>query len=476
MLAAAKNRVMSAFGYDALEPKGRRKAITRKPVREDHHVRGRKRKVLQENASDLCRNLSIAGWMIRMHLDYVSNFEFHGRNEDEELNKSLESLMKEDNKRENADVAGRFTREKMFRIAEAQRCVGGDTGFIKLNSGRMQGIQADLIGNPDSRSDTVDWVDGVRIGVAGKHLSYGIHKRTSNTDTEYLKSVAAKNFILYGFFDRFAADQVRGISPIVSALNPLRDVYEGITYALAKSKVEQLFALAIYREASESAGTLDDDEPLDGESEESAQSSYDVDFGSGPTLLDMDPGDRAEFLESKSPSNQFQDFTTSVIQVAMKALDLPFSFFNESFTNFFGSVAARQHYERSCKSKHDDQAEMRADYTQWKLRLWVREGRLKLPSRMKISDVKTEWVPLAIPWWDKAKEIRGDQMAISSGLSNPEEICKKRGNGDVYDNIRITAKVMKAAEDIGQEILGRPIPLSFDPGQPEQVIQVEAAK
>lgn len=417
-----------------------------------------------------------------MHLDYVSNFEFHGRDENDELNKQVEALMKEDSAKERADSAGRFTREKLFRLAEAQRCIGGDTGFVKLNSGHLQGIQGDLINDPDhSNKDRDDnWVDGVHIGRAGRHLSYAIRKRTSNTQTVHSRIVGAKNFIFYGFFDRFAADQVRGISPIVSALNPLRDVYEGITYALAKSKVEQLFALSIFRDAPDSAGTLSEDSPLASDSDDSDSdepaNSYQVDFGGGPILMDMDPGDRAEFLESESPSNQFQDFTTLVIQVAMKALDLPFSFFNESFTNFFGSVAARQHYERSCKSKHDDQIEMRRDYTMWKLRQWIRDGRLVLPDEMTVNDVKFEWVPLAIPWWDKAKEIRGDHMAISAGLSNPEEVCKKRGNGDVYENLRVTAKVMKAAEDIGEEILGRPIPLSFDPGMPEQIIQVENSK
>lgn len=481
-MVALKNRLRNRglpekLSYDALEPKGRRKNTNRRPVREDHHTKGSKRKNLQENAHNLCRNMSIAAWMIRMHLDYVSNFEFHGRNDDKDLNDQLERLMKEDSVKQRADAAGRFTREKLFRLAEAQRCLGGDTGFIKLKSGHLQGIRGDLIGDPDKPGRDKEWVDGVQIGPAGRHVKYGIHKRTSNTKTKFAKSVPAKSFIFYGFFEGFAADQVRGVSPIVAALNPLRDVYENIGYALAKAKVEQLFALAFFRDASESAGNLDEEGQGGGEDDDDDEpTEYKVDFGGGPVLLDLDPGDKAEFLQSSQPSNQFQDFTKLVVQVAMKALDLPFSFFDESFTNFFGSIAGRQHYERACSAKHDDQIEMRTDYTIWKQRQWIRDKRLILPRRMKISDIKTEWVPKAIPWWDKAKEIRGDNMSISAGLSNPEEVCKKRGNGDVYENIRITTKVLKFAEDHGNEVLGRPLALSFDPGQPEPVIKVDSVK
>ena len=68
-----------------------------------------------------------------------------------------------------------------------------------------------------------------------------------------------------------------------------------------------------------------------------------------------------------------------------------------------------------------------------------------------------------MPWWDPAKEIRGDLMAIGGGLDNPQRIVKERGRGDWYDNMDQIAKALKYA----REHPDGPIPLSFDPGQPE---------
>ena len=455
MIRETLNRLTGGrFSYDALNPSGRRKSPRTRPVREDYHVRNGKHRQLQENAADLCRNLSLAAWMVRRHLDYVSQFDFHGRSEDESLNRQIESLMLGDSYPSGSDVSGRFGREKLFRLAEMRRVLDGDTLLIKMNDGRLQGIQADLVRDPiDVRTTGEDWVNGVRIGRTGRPLAYGVWRRTSDSGVEFARRISARNLIHYGFFDRYAGDQVRGVSPLVSALNPLRDVYENFTYALAKAKVSQLFALAFYRDSDDSVGHVEEDAAMgrsdsDGDHVEEPN-GYQVSFASNNAqILDLEPGDRAEFLESRQPSSEFQDFTQLVVQVALKSLDIPYSFYDESHTNFFGSRAAWLHYERSCKDKRDDQIEMRRNYTVWKITQWVRDGRLTLPAGMRVLDVAFEWVPRGMPWWDPSKEINGHVQAIKSGLDNPQRICRATGT-DVFDNIDQIAKVQAYAEEKG---------------------------
>lgn len=454
-VAAMRAAGQKKFGYDAAEPSTRRRQSRSRVVREDYHTRGGKRDKLQETASELCRNLSLAAWMVRCHLDYVAPFDFHGRNEDEELNEQLEKLMEEDSGKEACDVSGRFGREKMFRIAEARRVLDGDVLLVFIDTGQLQGIQADLMRDPLEYEGEQEWVGGVRLGSSGRTLAFGVHRRTDSASTKFARLISAKNAIHYGFFDRFAGDQVRGISPLVAALNPLQDVYENFTLALAKAKVSQLFAMSIFRDAEQSAGFVSAD-PAMGESDrdgdgEVEPNGYSVDFTGGPQLLDMAPGDRAEFLESKQPSSEFQSFTQLVIQVAMKALDLPFSFYDESFTNFFGSRSAWLKYERSCKDKRDDQIEMRTTYTRFKLSQWVRDDRLVLPAGMTIDDVMFEWVPRGMPWWDPAKEIKGHVQAMKAGLDTPQRICKS-SNTDFYDNVDQLAKAHEYAKSKGVEL------------------------
>ncbi|MGN6543773.1 MAG: phage portal protein [Aureliella sp.] len=448
--------------YDAINPRGRRRNPGSRVNREDAYAKGKNRNALQANAADLCRNLSLGSWMVRRHLDYVSQFSFHSRidnpniskEENAALNARIEQLMAEDNRPANADVAGKFSREKLFRLAEMRRVLDGDTLLVKMNDGRLQGIQSDLIEDPETKAADEEWINGVLVTAVGRPLSYSIKTRKSYTETKPDRRIDSTNVIHYGFFERYAADQVRGVSPLVAALNPLRDVYENFDYALAKAKVSQLFALAFYRDAIERDEDVEEEmTTVVDESGNQAQvtTGYKVDFGKGPMVLDLNDGDKAEFLESKTPSSEFQSFTQLIIQVALKALDIPFSFYDEAHTNFFGSRAAWLHYERSCRDKRDDQLEMRRNYTVWKLRLWIRDGRLVLPPGMTINDCVFEWQARGMPWWDPSKEVAGNVAAIGAGLDTPQRICKS-ADSDFYDNIDEIAKAQEYAKSKGVEL------------------------
>lgn len=460
MLSRAANamkaavRRASAWAYDATEPRGRRKSAPQRLGSEDKLLDSERRKKLIGNARDLHRNFSIAAWMVRKHLDYVASFSFHCRSGNVDLDEQVEDFMAEWSLPYNFDAAGRHRLSRMLRLLEARRTLDGDAGLLKLASGQVQAIEGDRIRNPQGRTtlpegDT-EWIHGVRCNRAGRALAYAIHRRTGVDSYELERIVAARHLHLLGYFDRI--DQVRGVSPIASALNPLRDVYENFDYALAKAKISQLFAMAIYSEAQAGLGNH---MPFEGQDEdEDGEPKYEVNFERGPFKLELDPGDKAEFLESQTPSDQFQNFTMSVIGVGLKALDIPLSFFDEAHTNFFGSRAAWLHYEQSAKSKREDNLELLNRITAWRLSLAVLDGRIVLPRGWTLRDVPWEWVPAGMPWWDPAKEIRGDLMAIGAGLDNPQRITKERGRGDWYDNIDRIAEAMEYAKAKG-------VPLSF---------------
>ena len=439
--------------YDAVDGGKRRITVIGSHRSEDKLLNRDGRRRLAGNARDLVRNFSVVAWAVRRHLDYVTQFQFHGQTNDKAFNKALEELVERDSRKDRFDAAGRHSLHAGIRLLEAHASIDGDAGFLKLSSGKVQGIEGDRVRNPDKPVNLDDWDHGIQHDTAGKALAYAIHRRKNGTQLEYERTVPAANMLWHGAYGRF--DQIRGIGPITASLNFFRDVFENFDFALAKAKASMLMGIKINRSASasESGGQITGGTDADGNED---KSDYDVDFGKGPVLIDMDPGDDMSVIESTTPSTQFQSFTELVMMAALKGLDIPFSFYDESHTNFFGSKGAWFHYERSCKTKRDALAELLDAWTLWRLQLRILSGDLKLPSGKILSDMDWLWVPRGTPWWDPSKEVIGDLRAIAAGLDNPQRICREKDRGDFYDNIDKRAEAEAYAKSKG-------VTLSFDP-------------
>ena len=454
--ASFTNRVKTSFatGYDAIKTTGKRKAAPAVLKHEEDQLRHRDRKALIGTGRDLHRNYSTVAWAVRKHLDYVSQFEFQSRTGVAEFDEQLERLMQEWSRPFNCDAAGRHSFSRLIRMAERRRTVDGDVLLIKRANGRLQAVESDLIQNPpqmdNDQPGSNRWFNGVKVNKDGRPLAYGLYTRSTAGQYEFQKTLRAGAAIHHAFFDRF--DQVRGISPLAAAFNSFRDIYEGVDFALAKLKVEQLFAMVITDSSSDGIGT-----------HTKTSEGYDVDFGKGPVKLELDPGDDAKFLSTDNPGHSTQDFLHLVLGMALKALDIPFSFYKEDFTNFFGSKAAFMQYERSCRAKRDDVREMLRKITIWRMQLWIQDGELRLPAGMTLNDVPFEWVALGMPWWDPAKEIKGDLMAIGAGLDNPYRVCKERGRGEFEDNVKQIARAKEFAAEMGVDISFKADPVAAEP-------------
>lgn len=445
------------FAYDAITSGGRRRAPQTRVTAEDLVLRQQDREKLAGTAQDVQRNFAIAAWAIRQHLNYVSSFTFQSRTNVPEVDNAIETFMSTWGVRFNCDVTKRHPFRRMIRMVEARRVVDGDVFLMKLagttNFGRLQAIEADRVKNPPAvggggRFNLDEWTHGVRLTPEGVARAYAIHDRTKHGGLEFNRTIPASNIFTHGFYDRF--DQVRGISPIASAINTWQDVYEGFDYSLAKIKVSQLFGLVFYRDAVDPLeGTS---ATVDADGDGVAESGYQVDFGKGPVQLDLNPGDKAEFLESKSPPTEVTQFLRTMIHASLKALDIPYSFFDESFTNFYGSRGGLIQYLKSCRSKIQDLQELLDEITRWRLGLAIATGEIEtLPRSFPFEELRWEWIPDGVPWWDPSKEVQGHAMAIAAGLSNPQKVCRETGT-DFYDNIDAIAMANEYARERGVTI------------------------
>lgn len=432
--AAAWNAAKSLagfVGYDAVTSKGRRKSPDGVLRSEDAELNRTERRKMLSSARDINRNFSIAAWAVRKHLDYVTSFNFQPKGPHAYW---LAKFVKEWSRPENFDLTGRHPLRRFIRIAEARRIIDGDCGLLKLNTGHVQAIEGDRIctpyGGPPPGVPYEQILHGVQVDDVGRAVAYCVCKRGRvtdwgqlGTDFSFEKLVDAKHLLLHAHYDRF--DQVRGISPLAPALNNLRDVYEGLDYILMKLKLQQLFGLVLRR--GDPASIMRDQ--YEAWQEAGENQDYSKIRLNGVNILDLDVGDDAEFLESKTPANETQAFIQQMIQITLKALDIPFSFYAENYSNYSGSRQALLQYEQSASAARSDIRDLLDALLAWRLQLAELNG--EIPNDVVLSALAWEWIASGLPWIDPLKEVNAQVAALNAGITSRTRICRENGQ-DFY--------------------------------------------
>jgi capsid protein len=428
----------AAGGYDCTRNTGQRKPPTALLRSEDDELLPTPRGQVITLGRDVRRNFAIAAWAIRKHIDYVATFHYHCQTGDETLDGRVEELVEWWAKPRNFDAAGRHGRRRMLRLLEGARTTDGDVGLLKLASGKVQAVEGDRVRTPmawpEGQQGAPDWLPkmkhGVVCGEANQALAYAINKRGlgfqygpdwffAANSFIFERLVPARDMILHGYFDRI--DQIRGISPIAAALNSFRDVYEGFNYALAQAKVAQLFALAIKRNSTKAL------EEFDSAEGPSADYRKQIDFNRGAALLDLDPGDEADFLESNNPSANWQAFMNLVIAASLVALDIPLIFFDCTKGNYAQTRGSWILYDHSATAKRADNRELLDDLTAWRMAMFLYYGTLQVPDGFPLQKLLGEWISDGVPWIDPLKDIQADGQAVDRGFASTPGICKQNG-------------------------------------------------
>jgi capsid protein len=422
---------VAMFGYDAIVDKKRRKAPSSRTASEDRVLKNSDKRKANATVRDQRRNYALTAWMVRKHLDYVSDFRFQATTDDPEYNKQLESLMRWWSKARNCDVAQRHSLRSYLRIAEASRVVDGDIGTLLLRGGQIQAIEGDRISNPQNGAIPAEIMsmenqsrlqNGVLANSQGRATNYVINKRILHSDSmEFDKVVRARNLKLLGYFDRF--DSVRGVSPLMTAIKSCADIDEVQEYQRIKQKVASLFGTAIKREQT------DDDDGFDYESDgDTTSPKYDFELKPG-MKLELLPGDSVDLLESKTPGASFIEFQQMSIHIALLALDLPMSMFDSRESSYAAQRQDLLNYQRATKAKQADLIDFLDELTAWKVNTWVRAG--LLPDRpTQVGSQSWMWRPCGIPWIDPLKEISAYGMAIANGVLSRREVKNLMGCSD----------------------------------------------
>ena len=444
--------------YDALKPSKTRRAIPPSIVRSaDQKLKDRGRRSMSAKTGRAQDNFTLAAWMIRTYLDHVSTLSFNPTTQNPELDLAVEEWYKEWSLRENCDVAGKHPFRKLIRIMEGRRLIDGDVFCMKIGGngpgrGTIQLIEADRIASPEgSRTSGVslesvprnldpnNFINGVRVAKSGRAMFYMVNKRNDDGTLQFERNVSAANIVQHGFFNR--VDQVRGISPFTAALNTMADIYDAFDHTSAKIKMSALFAAVITQDKEMGfAGAYEDG---------SGTAGLSLDFEEGPQIWDLNPGEDIRTVSANGAiDGPSLDYMKVLVQLSLKALDLPMSFYSEDFTNYYGSRGAAILFKKSVQPKQQDLMDSLNEIMTWRLGMAVKDGELKLPGGASFDDLTWEWIPSGMELWDPVKEVAGYKSAIAAGLDSPQRICRLIGT-DFDQNIADIQQAQQAAEAAG---------------------------
>lgn len=436
-----------SLGYNAISDKGRRRSPKQRVQNESKVLSRRDRIKLVATIKDLSRNDPTVGWALRKHLDYVSTFTFQAKTEDSELNKQIEKAWKNWSKKDSCDIAKRHNLNRMMRLFESGKAFDGDSALLKIKGFKLQGVESDRIGKsgdmPKSFAKTVN-DEGLSLDEFGAVKKYIINKRSDSGQLMYQRSVTPSNIIFDGYFQRF--DQLRGISPMSSAVNTFMDIVECNEALLLKCKKHGMFGLAIMSDGTTESGFNEmDTDTSDVPDVDTERYDFQMDMG---YKLELDAGDKIDMFESKTPSSEYQDYVNLMLRIALLAFDIPFTFFDSRQSSYSASKQDRAEYELSCSQKRESNREALENIADWVLPEITKDITNKV--------IPYEFIPAGTAWIDELKEVSAAGMRIATGISSRSIECKKKGNEftDIIEQLGREEQLIKKNE--ASIVIGQP--------------------
>lgn len=432
--------------YEMAEDKGRRRAPRRRKSSEEAILTQRVRDRGTATIYDQLRNDPVVAWAFGKFLDYTTVQYFAAKTDDSQFNDELEEAFGDWCRAKNCDVARRNDFDNMVRIFGGALALDGDAALLKIDGGRLQGIESDRIRESGSiaNGQIPPSVNGVRLDPStGAALGYLLFDRGPNgVGYVYNRELSPDDLIFRGNFIRF--DQVRGIPMVAPSVNVFQDVKETDEYQRLKAKNHALLGVAV----TSSAGSGLDEfggAPLsvpqpgvsggDGESEtvKSAYGYYDIEAA---TKLELDRGDSVSLLESHTPSNEYQSFNDSLIRRGLLIFGLAFSFYDSRSSTYAAMKQDRAEFKFFVQRFMRMNMDLRYEITDWILPQLLRDYGLRWSGAGRI---RYEWLPQAEPWLEESSEVTSALNRIAGGLSSVEDEVKRRG-GDCFDVARKTAR------------------------------------
>jgi len=311
------------FSYDAVKYTRERKGPSSLSGAEDYRS-NYDRVELMKRARDLAENVGLVRSILMKFASHTAaNISYQARTENPEVNSDVEAYWAE--WWDKCDISTRHTGSTLMQVAVMSMLRDGDFLFAlvrdKEGDLKLQGIEADRVGDPFKVYTSLDLIGGIHIDrTTGAPSAYDIYSRSIGDFYTFQATIPASQ--AFHLFDPLRIDQYRGVSAFHTAINDCTDIYDIVNFEKMAARVASSQSAVVRRNNNNASdlSTLTNDENVNGdtiklEAIESGKISY------------LEPGEDIVFPDGPSrPSGAFAEFHKILLRNICLGLGIPYSF------------------------------------------------------------------------------------------------------------------------------------------------------
>ena len=279
---------------------------------------------MMKRARDLDQNFGLVRSLLLKFATHVAaNITYQARTADQNVNSEVEAYWNQ--WWDKCDLSGRHTGSILMQIATMSMLRDGDFFFVlaRAQDGdlRLQGIEADRIGDPFRTYTSLNLIGGIHINQeTGAPDGYDVYLRTFGNAYMFQATIPASQ--VFHLYDPLRIDQYRGVTAFCTAINDATDIYEIVQMEKMAAKIASSQGGIIKRtnnNASDLASLTNDldanNNVIKIESIEPGRITY------------LEPGEEIQFPDSPNrPGNGFQEFHKILLRNICMGVGIPYSF------------------------------------------------------------------------------------------------------------------------------------------------------
>jgi lambda family phage portal protein len=311
------------FSYDAVKYNRERKGPSSLSGAEDYRS-NYDRVELMKRARDLAENVGLVRSILMKFASHTAaNISYQARTENPEVNTDVEAYWAE--WWDKCDLTTRHTGSTLMQVAMMSMLRDGDFLIVlvrdKDGNLKIQGIEADRLGDPFRTYTSLDLIGGIHIDRnTGAPTAYDIFNRSIGDFYTYQATIPSSQ--AFHLFDPLRIDQYRGVSAFHTAINDCTDIYDIINFEKMSARLASSQSGIVKRNNNNASdlSSLTNDEDVNGntiklEAIQSGKISY------------LEPGEDIVFPDGPSrPSGAFAEFHKILLRNICLGLGIPYSF------------------------------------------------------------------------------------------------------------------------------------------------------